>query len=81
MAFLIRLLCFVLVLVFVRFLYAKLIRPVLGSGGQPRVIHGHARKDPRCGIYVAEELAVRASAGGEEYYFCSTECRDRFLAQ
>ncbi len=52
-----------------------------GAGEQPRVITGHARKDPRCGIYVAEELAVRASVGGQEHYFCSTECRDRYLGR
>jgi YHS domain-containing protein len=44
-----------------------------------KVITGRAHKDPICGTYVAEELAIKATAAGQVHYFCSPECRDRFL--
>jgi Cu+-exporting ATPase len=36
------------------------------------------RKDPVCGVYVSPETRVRKSVSGEEYFFCSESCRDRF---
>ncbi|HVO56873.1 MAG TPA: YHS domain-containing protein [Dongiaceae bacterium] len=35
-------------------------------------------KDPVCGVHVAENLALPMKAGGETFYFCSQECRQRF---
>jgi len=36
-------------------------------------------RDPVCGMHVAERLAVEVRQGAETRYFCSTECRDKFL--
>ena len=36
------------------------------------------KKDPVCGTFVSEATAVQKTKGGETYYFCSTECRDKF---
>lgn len=36
-------------------------------------------KDPFCGTYFPEHKAVKGVVEGKTYYFCSTECRDRFL--
>ena len=36
-------------------------------------------RDPVCGTYVAESLAIPLRTNGEIQYFCSTECRDKFL--
>ena len=36
-------------------------------------------KDPICGMEVDPERAVKAGAGGKEYFFCSTHCREKFL--
>jgi hypothetical protein len=36
------------------------------------------KKDPICGTFVSSATAVQKSKGGETYYFCSTECRDKF---
>ncbi len=84
MAALLRLVCAVVLFLVVRFVFARLFRrgPASGAAADPppRVIAGRAQRDPRCGTYVAEELAVRAVAGGRQLYFCSPECRDRFLA-
>lgn len=87
MAFLLRVFVLVLLLFVLRYLLTSLIahaklalfgRPAV-SDPQNQVITGRAHKDPICGTYVAEELAVKATKAGQLHYFCSAECRDRFL--
>lgn len=37
-------------------------------------------RDPVCGMHLAEELAIaERSSGGEPVYFCSEECRSKFM--
>jgi uncharacterized protein len=36
-------------------------------------------KDPFCGIYFPEQKGVKGVIRGKAYYFCSTQCRDKFL--
>jgi len=38
-------------------------------------------RDPVCGMHLAEGLAVaeRSSSGGEPVFFCSEECRNKFV--
>ena len=38
------------------------------------------KKDPVCGTYVSTDASVTRSVKGEVIYFCSKECRDRFVA-
>ncbi len=38
-------------------------------------------KDPVCGAYFPQSRAVALRAEGQTLYFCSTECRDRYLAE
>jgi len=38
-------------------------------------------KDPICGMYMDSRLAVRMEKKQETLYFCSDECRRRFLQQ
>ena len=38
-------------------------------------------QDPVCKIYVPKGQALRGKKDGETYYFCSEECRKRFLDQ
>jgi len=49
------------------------------SAGGPR---GQApqslKKDPVCGTFVSEATALQKTKGGQTYYFCSAECRDKF---
>ncbi len=49
------------------------------SAGGPR---GQApqslKKDPVCGTFVSVATAMQKTKGGETYYFCSAECRDKF---
>ncbi len=36
------------------------------------------KKDPVCGTFVSTATAMQKTKGGETYYFCSAECRDKF---
>ena len=36
-------------------------------------------KDPVCGMTVDEKTAVKVTVGGNDYFFCSSNCRDKFL--
>jgi YHS domain-containing protein len=45
--------------------------PVVPAGGE-------LKKDPVCGTFISTATAIQKRAGGETYYFCSTECRDNF---
>jgi YHS domain-containing protein len=49
-------------------------------GGRTEKIGAKLVRDPQCGTYVSEAAAIAASRGGETHHFCSTACRDAFLA-
>ena len=49
-----------------------------GSGG-PRA-GGELKKDPVCGTYVAPATSVSKTVKGEQFFFCSTACRDKYPA-
>ena len=36
-------------------------------------------RDPVCGMHIAPSLALAEKQGGEMVYFCSPECRDKYL--
>ena len=36
-------------------------------------------QDPVCGTWIPVSQALTANRGGETFYFCSSECRDKFL--
>ncbi|MBI4482074.1 MAG: YHS domain-containing protein [Acidobacteria bacterium] len=44
-------------------------------------LSGHMHKDPVCGMYVADESAISQKHLGTLYYFCSSECREKFISQ
>ncbi|MEO8050670.1 MAG: YHS domain-containing protein [Acidobacteriota bacterium] len=39
---------------------------------------GELKKDPVCGTFISTATAFQKFSQGETYYFCSTECRDKF---
>jgi len=43
------------------------------------VLTGTMVKDEFCGTYISKDEAIREVAKGKEYYFCSKECRAKFL--
>lgn len=38
-------------------------------------------RDPVCGMHLAEGLALPLKQGAETWFFCSAECRDKYLSQ
>lgn len=40
---------------------------------------GDMVKDPVCGTYVSVNSDIRVREGDKVYFFCSYECRDKFL--
>lgn len=38
-------------------------------------------RDPLCGTYVAEDIAFRLGEGEKTLYFCSEQCRMRYIAR
>ena len=39
---------------------------------------GELKKDPVCGTFISTATSIQKRIGGETYYFCSVECRDKF---
>lgn len=62
--------------------FADLFRPRGPSPAGPRPptveAGGELKKDPVCGTFISTTTALQIRVGGETYYFCSTECRDKF---
>ncbi len=38
-------------------------------------------RDPVCGMHIAEGIALSLKQNGETLFFCSAECRDKYLSQ
>jgi YHS domain-containing protein len=43
-------------------------------------LSGELKKDPACGTYIAAATSIHENVGGETFYFCSKQCRDRYVA-
>lgn len=81
-----------IVLILIIFAIARNVLNVLLGAGSKNVKSGTQRrasqnslggemlKDPHCGMYIARDLAVTARSGNEVFYFCSEECRDKYLS-
>jgi len=39
---------------------------------------GELKKDPVCGTFISTAAGIQKRVGGETYYFCCQECRDKF---
>lgn len=44
-----------------------------------KIAAGEMVKDPECGTYVSVDDSISVTDDGVRYYFCSYECRDKFL--
>jgi len=49
-----------------------------GADRQPA---SHTVKDPICGMYMDPRLAVRVDNGKGSLFFCSNECKEKYLSQ
>ena len=38
-------------------------------------------KDPYCGVYFPQRNGVSLSENGKEIYFCSQECREKYMTR
>ncbi|GIU74219.1 MAG: hypothetical protein KatS3mg004_1306 [Bryobacteraceae bacterium] len=78
------LLLFILVVPLIRVLIGAAARALHdlvsgGNKGAPRqAIGGRLHRDPVCGVYVSEQVAVRRETGGKTVYFCSEECAQKY---
>ena len=91
MRFLGLLLAFLLVVPLLRSVLGALARLFTNFAGSPgpgaaakirRVPDGGVlRKDPVCGTYVSEAVAVKSGSGESAVYFCSEECRKKYLSK
>ncbi len=50
-----------------------------GSGNEVPLT-GELKKDPACGTYIAAASSIKETVGGQTFYFCSKQCRDKYLA-
>ena len=41
---------------------------------------GELKKDPVCGTYIATATSIKERIGSETIHFCSTGCRDKYVA-
>ena len=80
-SFLFRLLALLLVL----WLLRRVLGSILGGPKQPspkespQSVSNNMVKDPVCGMYMDSRLALRLEDPKEEFYFCSEECRNKYL--
>jgi YHS domain-containing protein len=56
-------------------------KKTVGSGFNSALPNRRLVRDPVCGTYVAEVLAIPLRQGSETLYFCSESCRDSYLSQ
>ncbi len=66
-----------LVYVVLRFFFPTRRRS--GSSRPPQRISGTMVKDETCNTYLPKEDAIREIIEGKEYFFCSNDCRRKFL--
>ena len=58
-----------------------MMKPPAQPPAQAQVpLTGELKRDPVCGTYIATTSSVQLNAGGATLYFCSTDCRDKYVA-
>jgi YHS domain-containing protein len=43
-------------------------------------LSGELKKDPACGTYISAATSIHEIVAGETFYFCSKQCRDKYVA-
>lgn len=78
-----------LIYIIVGVLVFRLVKSLVGgqakrqdrmAGQAPERVDDVMVKDPQCGAYFPQRKAVALNDAGEELYFCSVDCRDRYAA-
>ena len=65
------------------YLLYSLVKKVLGTTSKidqrkPNGVIDEMVQDPQCNTYVPRRQAKRKSIGGQEHFFCSNECAEKF---
>jgi YHS domain-containing protein len=72
---------FLILRALVKTIWAASKSPVSTKAGAPgSPIGGELKKDPVCGTFVALDASVTRKVNGELIHFCSTACRDKYVA-
>jgi len=79
-----------LILVVVGYVFYRALKSMMiGSGGAsstgkqpgPTDVDDVLVQDPVCKTYVAQHNSIHIRRNGREIYFCSEECRDRYIEE
>jgi YHS domain-containing protein len=84
--FFLRILIFVYALWLLRRLIGYVVgerkrRPGSNAPGTRPEPASHTVKDPICGMYMDPRLAMRVDNGKGSFFFCSNECKEKYLSQ
>ena len=60
--------------------FSELASPQKQRNGGEVPLTGELKKDPVCGTYTAVASSVKQTVRGETIYFCSSRCRDKYVA-
>jgi YHS domain-containing protein len=85
----IRYVFWVLVVSWIYSLMRRVVNQMGAAGHQPNepvdvtagAVSRKLVRDPVCGMHIAEGLALVERRGGEQYFFCSEECRNKFVGE
>ncbi len=75
------------ILVFLLWLLQRLLSKVLrpsrpnAEGQSPAASPNNMVKDPVCGMYMDSRLAIRMEKRKETLYFCSEDCKNKYLGK
>ncbi len=84
--FIFELIIFILVITVARALLSSFMKGISSSSSPSRSRNqegpgppsgSELHKDPVCGTYVAESTAYSRHAGGQTFYYCSENCREK----
>jgi uncharacterized protein len=73
-----------LIFAVIAYILYRVVRKALGAISAPRRPNGgqvidEMVQDPQCKTYIPRRQARRKVVGGNEHFFCSKECEEKFL--
>ena len=77
----------ILFIIFARAFWRLIDGVMQGISGVPRTTGGQQRggvqmvRDPVCGTFIVPDRALSLTDGRQPVFFCSTTCRDKYLAR
>ena len=72
---------FLIYIIYLIIRFFRALSKVKKSTNPPRPVSGFMVKDEMCNTYLPKEDTIKEIHQGKEYYFCSNECRQKFLQQ